>query len=232
MELIKIGDFKVAITSLQVAEITGKRHDNVMRDIADESNKLGVEISQLIFEECSYTNSNNRKMPMYNLSRDGAMQLGARYDATTRYKMIQRINELENMVSQISDEQRLLLGLFSNDYMVVANSHKALVELKTKPLVEVIEKQKPKVEYHDTVLNVEGLITTTNIAKDLGMSAIQLNKILHEKGIQYKKSKTWLLYDKHQNKVPEYADYKIGEYGQSLQWTEKGRQWIIDILNK
>ena len=230
MELIKIGDFKVAITSLQVAEITGKLHKNVMADIKDEISKLGVEIAELIFKPSYYKDKNNQSRPMFELTRDGAMQIGARYDATTRYKMIQRINELENMVSQISDEQRLLLGLFSNDHMVVANSHKALVELKTKPLVEVIEKQKPKVEYHDTVLNPQGLVTTTNIAKDLGMSAIQLNKILHEKGIQYKKSKTWLLYDKYQNKVPEYADYKIGEYGQSLQWTEKGRQWIIDIL--
>lgn len=140
--------------------------------------------------------------------------------------------ECEKQLMQIDKKKLLLADLFSDDKMVVVNAHKELIELETKPLVEVIEKQKPKVEYHDSVLNPQGLVTTTNIAKDLGMSAIQLNKILHEKGIQYKKSKTWLLYDKHQNKVPEYADYKIGEYGQSLQWTEKGRQWIIDILNK
>lgn len=232
MELIKIEEFKVAMTSLQVAEITGKEHSKVMRDIEDEANKLGVDISQAIFGESEYKNERGKTYRMYNLSREGAMQLGARYDAKTRYKMIKRINELEAELVKVDTKTKLLADLFSDDKMVVVNAHKTLVELETKPLVEVIERQKPKVEYHDNVLNPQGLVTTTNIAKDLGMSAIQLNKILHEKGIQYKKSKTWLLYDKHQNKVPEYADYKIGEYGQSLQWTEKGRQWIIEILNK
>lgn len=222
--------FKVAMTSLQVADVTGKNHADVMRDIRDESKKLGEEIAQSIFAECYYINSNNRSMPMYNLSRDGAMQLGARYDATTRYKMIQRINELESAnVPQISEEQRLVLSIYNGGVEAI-ESTKALVELKTKPLMEKIEEDKPKVEYHDNVLKPSKLLTTTKIAKDLGMSAVALNKILVEKGIQYKKSKTWFLYSKYEDRVPEYADYEIGDYGQILKWTEKGRAWVIDLL--
>ena len=36
-----------------------------------------------------------------------------------------------------------------------------------------IEIQKPKVEYHDTVLKSQKLISTTDVAKDLGMSAMK-----------------------------------------------------------
>lgn len=175
---------------------------------------------------------NNQEIQDFILTLDTAKQICMLQKSEIGTKFRLYFIECEKQLMQVDRRKLLLADLFSDDKMVVVNAHKTLVELETKPLVETIEKQKPKVEYHDNVLNPQGLVTTTNIAKDLGMSAIQLNKILHEKGIQYKKSKTWLLYDKHQNKVPEYADYKIGEYGQSLQWTEKGRQWIIEILNK
>lgn len=101
-----------------------------------------------------------------------------------------------------------------------------------KKLEAKVEEQAPKVEYHDKVLHADKLVTTTQIAKDLGMSAVKLNKILNEKGIIFKKSNTWFFYDKHQDKVPEYADYVIGENFQQLKWTELGRKWIIELLEE
>ena len=95
-----------------------------------------------------------------------------------------------------------------------------------------IEIQKPKVEYHDTVLKSQKLISTTDVAKDLGMSARKLNEKLNELKVIYKQSNTWKLYSKHQDKVPEYCDYHINEFGQILKWTEKGRKWIIELLSK
>ena len=104
-------------------------------------------------------------------------------------------------------------------------------EEKQKLLLE-IEEQKPKVEYHDTVLKSQKLISTTDVAKDLGMSARKLNEKLNELKVIYKQSNTWKLYSKHQDKVPEYCDYHINEFGQILKWTEKGRKWIIELLSK
>ena len=49
----------------------------------------------------------------------------------------------------------------------------------------------PKAEYTDNVLQAEGLITTTAIAKDFGMSARKLNGILNKEGIQYKQGGQW-----------------------------------------
>lgn len=95
---------------------------------------------------------------------------------------------------------------------------------------------KPKVEYYENVLKPDTyikFITSTAIAKDLNMSAQKLNKILNEKNIIYKgKDKTWYLYKEHENKIPEYCDYIINEHSQSLKWTEKGREWIIDLLKE
>ena len=63
------------------------------------------------------------------------------------------------------------------------------------------------------------------------MSAQKLNKILNEKGVIYKKSNCWFLYAEHEDKIPEYADYTINEFGQTLKFTEKGREWIVSMID-
>ncbi|MGL5051710.1 MAG: phage regulatory protein/antirepressor Ant, partial [Fusobacteriaceae bacterium] len=218
-----VNGFKVAMTSLQIAELTGKLHANIIRDIEDETNKLGVEIAGIIFEVSSYKDKNNQSRKMYNLTRDGAMQLGARYDAVTRFKMIQRINELEQVLVTKTDSYMIQDPIERAKAWIVEAEEKKELELK-------VEEAKPKVVYYDKVLNSEKLITVTDIAKDFGMSAIKLNSFLQEIGVQYKKSGSWKLYANHENKVPEYADYVINEYGQSLRWTELGRQWILELI--
>lgn len=92
---------------------------------------------------------------------------------------------------------------------------------------------KPKVEYYESVLQPNTyikLLTMSEIAKDLSISAQKLNKELNEKGIIYKKGKTWMLYAKYQDMIPEYFDYTINEHGQTLKATEKGREFIINLL--
>lgn len=72
---------KRTMTSLEIADIVNKEHKNVMRDIRDEISKLGIEKGQLIFEPSSYINSQNKEQPMFLLTLDGVLQLGARYSA-------------------------------------------------------------------------------------------------------------------------------------------------------
>lgn len=114
-------------------------------------------------------------------------------------------------------------------------------EVKLGMVQDLLKKNKelkPKADYYDKVLmptdednNFTKLLTVTEVAKDLGISAKKLNNLLHEKGIIFKKGKTWHLYSQHQDKIPEYADYHITEYSQTLKFTEKGRKWILEMLN-
>lgn len=109
---------------------------------------------------------------------------------------------------------------------------RTIYELKLK-----IEEQRQKVEYHDTVLNKDGLITTTVVAKDLGFkSAAKLNQIINLNGIIFKnKSGTWCPYAEYEWLITSgYADYKSYEAEKAkpcLKWTEKGRKWIVDNYN-
>lgn len=94
-----------------------------------------------------------------------------------------------------------------------------------------LEVQKPKVDYYDNVMQSDHLLTTTQIGKDLGMSATKLNKLLVDNKVLYKQGKCYVPYAKYQFLIPKYADYKVTEHGQHLYWKEKGREWIINFLN-
>lgn len=102
---------------------------------------------------------------------------------------------------------------------------------------EELKKQAPKVAYHDEVLTSTSTYNTTNIAKEFGMGAPTLNKILHEKGIQYKMDGQWLLYHKYQGlgytrTVTNTYDNGYGEVHtrQQTVWTERGRQFIHQVM--
>ncbi|MDV3706672.1 hypothetical protein CMU55_19405 [Elizabethkingia anophelis] len=102
-----------------------------------------------------------------------------------------------------------------------------------------LRKQAPKVEYFNEVLQSESVYNTNQIAKELGMSAITLNRKLSDMKIQYKQSGTWLLYHVYQNKgftktkTHTYTDTE-GKTQTSMQtvWTEKGRAFIHHSIKK
>lgn len=102
-----------------------------------------------------------------------------------------------------------------------------------------LEAQAPKVEYADNVLSSEGTYTTTQIAKELGMSAQSLNKMLYGLGIQFRQSGQWLLYAKYHSKG--YMKTRTHTYTRSngrtstmlvSVWTEAGRMFLHSLLKK
>ena len=98
---------------------------------------------------------------------------------------------------------------------------------------QIIQELQPKATYYDLVLQNKTLVPISVIAKDYGLSAKKLNKILHELKIQFKQGNTWLLYQKYagkgytQSKTHTIdADYsKMHTY-----WTQKGRLFLYDLL--
>jgi phage anti-repressor protein len=78
--------------------------------------------------------------------------------------------------------------------------------------------------------------TATEIAKELGFnSAIELNKLLHIKQIQFNQSGTWVLYSKYSNLG--YVDIKqeILDNGKVIyhrRWTQTGREFLVKLLSK
>lgn len=78
--------------------------------------------------------------------------------------------------------------------------------------------------------------TATEIAKELGFnSAMEFNKILHNKQIQFNQSGTWVLYSKYSNLG--YVDIKqeILDNGKIIyhrRWTQTGREFLVKLFSK
>jgi anti-repressor protein len=104
-----------------------------------------------------------------------------------------------------------------------------------------IKEQSPKVEYHDKVLTSNNVIKINDIANDLGVSAIKLNKILEKFEIQYKQGSgdRWYLHSKYRGH--EYTKditfpHTDGEGRTTssihMYWTQKGRRFIYSQFIK
>lgn len=102
---------------------------------------------------------------------------------------------------------------------------------------QLIGELKPKADYTDTILQSKALVNINQIAKDYGMSARALNKILADKKVQYKQGKQWLLYKKYHDKG--YTSSETVEITHSdgrpdvvmrTKWTQKGRLFIYELL--
>lgn len=117
----------------------------------------------------------------------------------------------------------------------------ALADAQDKIAVQQkqISEMKPKVTYYDLVLQTKNAVNITTIAKDYGLSAVTLNKKLHDYGVQYKQGGTWLLYQQYadmgytKTRTGVYTN-KAGEEYASVhtQWTQKGRMFIYEILKE
>ena len=91
------------MTSLEVAEITGKEHKSVLRDIRDEIEKLESQriFTEHIFVPSEYQDRTGRTLPMYILTREGVLQLAARYDAVVRFKLIEKVSHPTKVLSPV-----------------------------------------------------------------------------------------------------------------------------------
>ena len=226
---------KNTMSSREIAALTGKRHDHVLRDC----DKLNDNYEKLTLPKIgvgNYHDTTGRTLRCYNLSRMQTFDLMTGYNIELRIKVNRRWEELETKVNQID---------FSNPNTVLQLAQNWAEEQKKR---EIAEKQvelqakelrsaAPKVEYYEDVMQSESAIATNVIAKELGMSAISLNKKLHQMGIIYKSGGSWVLYHKYQDKG--YHKTKTHHYTDShgqpqtniqMYWTEKGRKFVLSKI--
>ena len=119
----------------------------------------------------------------------------------------------------------------------IAEKELSTLRLETKVQAQQIAELQPKATYYDLILQCPSLLSVTEIAKDYGLSAKGLNKILHENGVQYSQSGVWFLYSKYQDKG--YTSTKTQNYNRPdgtqgsrvhTYWTQKGRIFLYGVL--
>lgn len=100
-------------TSMNVAEVFGKQHKNVLRDIKELD--CSEEFRKLNFELSEYTDSNGRKLPMYTMTRDGFtfLVMGYRGKKAAKFKeeYIKAFNRMEKELSSWRKTRGLAISI-------------------------------------------------------------------------------------------------------------------------
>lgn len=232
--------YGLVVSSRVVAEELGKEHSDVKKKISECLN-----LKHEYFPVCYKYTSRGREYEgeEYLLNKDGFTLLVMNYQGYNDFKRayINKFNEMEkslqNPFSLPTTYKEALLELVKSvEEKEKLESDNKRLKIENKESERVIEVQKPKVEYYDEVLSYEGSMTTTQVAKSLGISsAMSLNKILKDLKVIYKVGGQWVLtapyVGKEYTKEHIYADVK-GLTHKNTQWTEKGKKFIYDLLVK
>lgn len=147
------------MTSLEIAEVTGKQHAHVMRDIR---NLLSQGVAESNFGLGSYTDANGQERPLFNLIPKGCLILASGYDAVLRERIINRLEELEKGKRELSRKELALMVL-------QAEEEKERLALENEKQQKQIEKLQPKAEFADVAFQAEGKVDIGQAAKILGL---------------------------------------------------------------
>ena len=221
MRELQLLETKGTMTSLEIAEITGKEHYNVLRDIRDEKDKLGTERGQLIFEESYYINEQNKKQPMYVANVQGILQLGARYSADVRYKLIEKVTKKETVKTKENTFKNDLLDI-EKDKIRLEKS-RILKELSqsftNEKYRETLQIYSANALYDEPILELPAVkkksYTATEVGNKLGITSMKVGSIAKKHNLKTEEFGFWA-YDKakYSNKQVEsfrYYDNVIDE---------------------
>ncbi|WBY35885.1 phage regulatory protein/antirepressor Ant [Bacillus subtilis] len=224
------------INSREIAEMMGKKHFHLTRDIEGYIRVLSTNPnldSRNFFISSSYMDAKGECRKCYLLTRKGCDMVankmtgekGVLFTAAYVTKFEEMENKLKpNIPQSLPEALRLAADLAEkNEYLLLENAQKN----------QMINELQPKASYYDLVLQNKSLLSISKIAKDYGISGTKMNKLLHELGIQFKQGDCWLLYQKYADKgYTQSKTHAIDSDKSKLHtyWTQKGRLFIYETL--
>lgn len=208
------------MTSLEIAELTGKQHKNVMQAIRNMEpawEKVRGLKFQLLQKTYQLPNGGTKMTPYYSLTKTECLYIATKFNDEARAKLVLRweMLEQEEVRRKMSDvrclpEPKKILALADQ---ITA---KALKELNA---------------------DAEDTLTATQVAKTFNMTVWDFNAVLCDMGIQYRCGGRWNLSDDLQGRglteLRTHVSYslkgekKIRTY---MTWTMQGLHFLNSKL--
>lgn len=227
------------MSSRELAELTDKRHDNVMRDIRAMLVELHGEGGVLRFEDTQENPQNGQSYAVFQLPKRECLILIAGYSTTLRARIIDRWQELESGTPAPALNMR--------DPKQLAAAALQLIEVNQELQVTIEQQQRrieadaPKVEGFDRIATSNGSLCISDAAKTLQVQPGRLKQLLQEKQWIYRRpmGSGWLAY---QNRIQQgLMEHKVttGEKSDGSEWTStqaritpKGLTKLADALRE
>lgn len=175
------------MTTREIASLTGKEHFHVMRDVQNMFCELQTDREEIKGYIQEWIHPQNKQTYVeYALPKNLTICLVSGYKAKLRLKIINRWQELESKAPALPQT-------FSEALQLAADQ------------ARVIEEQAPKVEVYEKLAARKESVSTTELAKQLGVSAKKLNEWLKYEGFKFKHFK-----DLPTEKKPEWFNVISG----------------------
>lgn len=223
--------------SQQVAKHFGKEHKHVLESIRN----LTAENSTVknMFYETTYISERGREYPEFLMDRDGftLLAMGFTGKEALQFKLayINAFNEMEKKLKEVLPSYAIQDPIERAQAWIAEQAKLKELETEIQVKQQLLSEYQPKVEYTDTILSSSDTITITQIAKDYGMSAQALNRVLSLLNVQFNQRGQWLLYAKHQDKGYTQSSTFMADNGRTIlstKWTQKGRLFIHNLLEQ
>lgn len=234
--LMKPNDMPLTMTSREIAELVGKEHKNVLRDVRVLKDQLGD-----LFGGSAQTwahPQNGQSYEEFALDKDTCLTLLLGYDAVARMKVVKRWQELEAGAAP---------ALNMRDPRQMAMAALQLIEVNQELQATIDQQQHkiaadaPKVEGFDRIASSDGSLCLTDTAKTLQVQPRKLTQLLQEKGWLYRRpmGSGWLAY---QERIQQgLLEHKVttGEKSDGSEWsstqvrvTAKGLTKLADVVRQ
>lgn len=218
----------LTMSSLEIAELTGKRHDNVRADIE----KMGRDLS-LTFQEKAEPSDGGRPLKVYCLSKRETLILVSGYRVDLRAKIVDRWIELETGVPSAvmldPSDPKVMLAVFSHLQQQVAEKD------------GIIAIQNEQVKKLERLEGAQGSMCIRDAAKTLNVRPIDLTNFMSARRWIHKRvgNKNWVAYqDKIQAGYLEHEDHLfVDDQGRERVSTRalvtaKGLVKLAELLNQ
>ncbi len=183
------------MTSLEIADVTGKQHYHVMRDIRNMESAW-EKINGAKFGLVNYKDAKGELRPCYMLTKTECLYVATKFNDEARARLVLRWEQLELERLQ----QKAVRHLLVTEQDVMAEA-------------EVIVGR----TLNSNNQNANGCITTSDIAKVLGMETNALNSFLCDKGVQQWKRGQFRL-------TPQYEGRDLAQDRLFIYYSKDGRQ--------
>lgn len=161
------------MSSREISNLTGKRHDNVKADIRNMLSDLKEDV--LNFQGI-YLDGMNRPQVEYLLDREHTDCLLTGYSAAMRMAVIKRWRELESSVAKPAfdiaslNDPKVLLALLTDNVRKVVHLEADNTELTQENhlLEQKLVADAPKVEFFDAVITSTSIHSVREVAQSIG----------------------------------------------------------------
>lgn len=224
--LIQFADTQQTMTSIEIAEVTGKQHKNVLQAIR-KMEPAWEKVTGLKFQLCmkisELANGVKKENPYYVLTKTETLYIATKFNDEARARLVLRWEQLEHECRQpaqtepavmmtghpaakSSRRQLLVMLIEAEDENIHTRQTLDRVWMYSKALMQDIDNLQERVRQLESRLTLlpepaaakAATYTATQLAGEYGMKAIGFNNLLQQLGIQHNTGGCWAI-------TPDYA---------------------------